>query len=359
MGLIFGLLAGAAATAAAPPDVAEQRRALNATAFARLKTVILERYSHRDLQGVDWEARFARFRAPLLTAAEPEAFARAAAVLLQRAHDPHLWLQVAGDDDRIMTARRLVWANFDAELLAKTVPTLTRVNAQVAHGRWPEDNIGYLQINTWDQREVEALQAVVDALVALRDTEALVLDVRQNGGGSELIAQRVAGAFLPEEVLYAKSRIRAPGVPGGFSPLRERTVKPNAVGPYYHQPVAVLIGPACLSANEAFILMMKQHPAARFFGLPTGGSSGNPQPHDLGNGVTIYAPIWEAFDAEGKPLEGVGLRPDVIVHWPRGRLAKRQAADPTVAAARAYLQERLADARGGREGEACPAEAAR
>jgi hypothetical protein len=343
MVLSCGLLAGAAA-AATPPEVAEERRALNVTAFERLKSVILERYSHRDLHDIDWEARFDRFRAPLLTAEGPEAFAKRAAVLLQRAHDPHLWLQVAGDDDRIMTARRLVWANFDAELLAKTVPELTQVNAQVAHGRWPADGIGYLQINTWDQREVEALQAIAEALNALQDTEALILDVRLNGGGSELIAQRVAGAFLQEEVLYAKSRIRDPDAPDGFSPLRERTVKPNPVGPYYHQPLAVLIGPACLSANEAFILMLKQHPDAKFFGLPTGGSSGNPQPYDLGNGVTVYAPIWEAFDAAGEPFEGKGLRPDVVIRWPRGGLAKRQAEDPTVAAARAYLLRRLAGA---------------
>jgi hypothetical protein len=50
-----------------------------------------------------------------------------------------------------------------------------------------------------------------------------------------------------------------------------------------------------------------------FVGARSYGSSGNPKPHDLGNGVTVYLPSWQDLMPDGKLLEGVGVEPDVAV----------------------------------------------
>ena len=59
--------------------------------------------------------------------------------------------------------------------------------------------------------------------------------------------------------------------------------------------------------------MMKQVPRCITVGDTTYGSSGNPQPYDLGDGITIHLPSWKDMDAKGHELEGVGIAPDVVV----------------------------------------------
>jgi C-terminal processing protease CtpA/Prc len=41
--------------------------------------------------------------------------------------------------------------------------------------------------------------------------------------------------------------------------------------------------------------------------------SGNPKPHDLGNGVVVFLPSWRSLELDGSLLEGKGIRPDILV----------------------------------------------
>jgi C-terminal processing protease CtpA/Prc len=78
----------------------------------------------------------------------------------------------------------------------------------------------------------------------------------------------------------------------------------------------VLIGPKIVSSAESFVLMMKHgagEKGAKLIGDTTRGSSGRPMPHQLGNGVTVYLPSWEDQLPDGTPLEGRGVRPDIII----------------------------------------------
>ena len=61
--------------------------------------------------------------------------------------------------------------------------------------------------------------------------------------------------------------------------------------------------------------MMRHGAGTKLIGAQTYGSSGNPKPHDLGNGVTVLLPSWQDLDADGKLLEGVGVKPDVVVEY--------------------------------------------
>jgi C-terminal processing protease CtpA/Prc len=85
--------------------------------------------------------------------------------------------------------------------------------------------------------------------------------------------------------------------------------------------VAVLTGPACMSSNESFILMMDTSPRVILVGEHTYGSSGNPKPVDLGNGVSVVLPSWQDFRPGGGAIEGVGIPPDIGVRARQDELA--------------------------------------
>lgn len=292
-----------------------------------LRMAIDTRYSHRDQHGVDWTARFTEFRTRLLSAPTPAAFARAAAQALAINDDLHLSLEVGGV--RLATGRRSIAPNADLAALAAVVPEWTPSRTG-ARGRWP-DATGYIAIHAWTPES--AKQALAD-LEALADVTRLVVDVRFNSGGDENAARALAARFVDAPHVYSRSMIRNPEAPGGWEGPFDRVVVPAKEAPRFAGPVAVLIGPACMSSNESFILMMRRAGERELFGARTWGSSGNPRPHDLGHTVTIHLPSWRDLTPDGADVEGVGITPDHDVAWPSA-----PGSDPVLEAALAWLRD--------------------
>src|SRR5262249_17784975 len=123
--------------------------------------------------------------------------------------------------------------------------------------------------------------------------------------------------------------------PSGFTAPKERWLEPNTSRPRYDGRVIVLSGPAVMSSCESFLLMMKCAPDTVILGGKSQGSSGNPKPFDLGNGVIVLLPSWKDMTSDGKELEGVGVAPDVEIATLPGDF---QSADPVLAAALARLR---------------------
>ena len=80
--------------------------------------------------------------------------------------------------------------------------------------------------------------------------------------------------------------------------------------------------------------MMKQVEGCTLVGQTSYGSSGNPKPHELGNGVTVWVPSWKSLDAKGICTEGIGIRPDIEVETVG---AQFEGSDPVLEAARKHL----------------------
>jgi len=308
----------------------------NRRAYNLLRAAIRNHYSYRDRLGIDWDELLKRNQDALVAAKSPTEFAKIAGIVLARAQDKHIWFQAA--DEHIPSFVRPQVPNANFELLPKLVSGWRDRGHQVASGRW-EDGIGYLAIGTWGGSGESVADVALQVLAELHDAPALVIDVRGNGGGAEPLAQKVAGCFVAEPCLYAKHVYRDPDRAGGFSSVHERRLEPNRDQPHFAGRVAVLSGPVVMSSCEAFLLMMKQVPGAVLVGAPSQGSSGNPKPHDLRNGVTVFLPSWKSMLPDGAEFEGIGIAPDIEV-----KAAPRDfaSADPVLEAALAQLRRNIA-----------------
>jgi C-terminal processing protease CtpA/Prc len=296
---------------ASPGFSAHRARELTAT----LRAAIDQWYSHRDVRGVDWDGRFEALRERLEGARTPAAFARAAAEVLRINDDLHVTVEV--NDIRIGTGRRNVTPNVNARVLGRIVPDLREFRGGAA-GLF-EDGIGYLAITTWEGDD-DAIAGVLEALEAMHDAPGLIVDVRMNAGGNELLARRFAGCFVDEPTVYSRNLIRDPDAPDGWAGPFERIVTPASNGPRFAGRVAVLMGPVCMSTCESFVLMMREPGTRELFGARTWGSSGNPRPRDIGEGVTVYLSSWRDMTVDGEEIEGRGVAPDHEVEWGgRGR----------------------------------------
>ena len=117
-----------------------------------------------------------------------------------------------------------------------------------------------------------------------------------------------------------------------FRPLHDRVLVPNPERTTFKGKVAVLMGPKNMSSCESFLLMMKHVPGCKLVGGKSYGSSGNPKPQNLPNGVTVHLPSWKDMLPDGTLLEGKGIAPDIAV-----KLRKRDLEENDLVLQRALL----------------------
>ena len=291
----------------APLDTADTlSQELNRESLTQLRSAIEDRYSHRDLRGVDWNARFAEFESRLIDTKTRAQFATLAGQLLEVARDIHIWLKV--DDETFASFRRSISPNVDLDLIKKTVPEFRFVNDVVATGRF-QDGPAYLMIGTWRHEQAGDIESAGTWIDGLSSDDTLILDIRFNSGGDERLAKEIAGRFVEHPVVYAQHRFRDPSRPSGFSEIMTRTLKPTPSVPSFRGRTVVLMGPVNVSSCEAFLLMMKQVSQCTLMGEKSYGSSGNPQPISLSNGVTVFFALLGGFHIRWRSIRGEGPIP--------------------------------------------------
>ncbi len=296
---------GSSAVARSP---AEQQK-VNLASLDALCDAMRRRYSYFDTRGVDWEKVFSEHRRDIVESATTEKWLLRTAGMLNVSRDLHLSLKYEGQVAPAFT--RGVSPNVHWASIRKVLPTVSAVNGQVALGV-SADGIGYVLIKSWDSAYRSELRAVQDFLARTHDAKVMILDVRFNRGGSESLAKEVAAWFVTEPRVYATHAYRRGTGPDDFTPVRKRVIEPNPPEKRFSGPVVVLMGRANISSCEAFLLMMKQAPNATLMGERSYGSSGNPQPIYLPNGVKLMLPSWKSMTPDGVMIEGVGIEPDVI-----------------------------------------------
>ncbi|SPE60775.1 putative Calcium/calmodulin-dependent protein kinase [Verrucomicrobia bacterium] len=254
---------------------------------------------------VDWGQLRQQYRPQALGAKSADELARVFAQMLRPLRDLHIWLKVAGSDVPVFNRPRSANANPSA-----VRALLGNLNDAGAGVRWglTTDKVGYLAIRDWSNPAVP--RRCYEALENLRDTRGLIVDVRLNGGGSEDLAEEVAGRFLEKSFVYAYSQFRNGPSHTNLTEKYERAI--SSRGPWrYNRPVVLLIGQKCMSSNESFVGMMSGDPELTTMGDHTCGSSGNPRMVQLPLGITVSVPRWIDYLPDGTPLDERGFQPQV------------------------------------------------
>ena len=290
-------------------DKAVATSSQNTDAIAKLRRAIGDRYSYRDRLGLDWTELFAEAMPELERATSREQLVEGFVKVLEHAKDPHLTFVIDGKYIKTDPAKP-AW-NFAVAQIQKKVTDWKYVGRCLSIGR--VGTFAYVLVNGLEKGKCDNLpRDWATAFAEVRNAPGMIMDLRGNGGGDELKAQAIAGYFIDKPTPYVKSETRDPTSVTGFAPAIERVVQPVAGIERYARPVVVLSGPLIMSSAESFLLMMRAA-GATLVGGRSRGSSGNPQPVELGNGITLLVPSWRAMFVDGTYSEGVGIGPDVEV----------------------------------------------
>jgi hypothetical protein len=286
-----------------PPAITPE---LAASAFDQLWQAFDRDYAMFVLRPeVDWTQLREKYRPLALASQSTYEFAGFCAELLKPLRDLHVWLTLAGANVPVFDRPRPANANPTA------YPALLgEVHDAGADIEWAltTNKIGFIVIYSWtDDNAPAVFDSVLDNM---RDTRALIIDVRLNGGGSEPLAEQVAERFLDGSFTYAYSQYRNGPNHNDLGAQNPRTTGPG--GPWrYDRPVVLLIGQRCMSTSESFVAMMTGAPQVVTLGDHTAGSSGNPEIIQLPLGVTVSVPRWIDYLPDGTPLDEKGVAPQL------------------------------------------------
>lgn len=220
-------------------------------------------------------------------------------------------------------------------------------NGGVAEVRWLPERVGYLRISQWHNLRFSRAPLVA-ALRTLSDAEAIIFDVRANGGGDAGMVAFLQGYFMEPGKPLLNFTNRSQGT--SFA----RSVAPEVEGDRLPEdiPVWVLADGGSGSASEDFAYTIKHDRRGRVVGERTAGAGHMNTLRPVAPGfmlsISWAGPI---SPVTGSNWEGVGVIPDAEVPAPLALEAalaevyERMAAQATDEADRSRLERRTASLR--------------
>jgi carboxyl-terminal processing protease len=192
-----------------------------------------------------------------------------------------------------------------------------RVVSNAFEMRMLPGNIAYVALN--DFGTPEAADEYDRHYDEIAKADALILDVRNNGGGDSDVGYRVLStltavttpATRAQKMVYRPTD-RARRLAQALE-FEESELTPDPKKRLYTRPVAVLIGPATYSAAEDFLVAWKMMKRGSTIGSPSGGSTGQPLHLSLPGGGSMRICTKRDRFANGEEFVGVGIKPDIEV----------------------------------------------
>ncbi len=196
-------------------------------------------------------------------------------------------------------------------------------------------NVGYIDLRGFMSAEAGSA-TVAAAMNFLANTDALIFDLRQNGGGQpEMVA--LISSYLFEQPthlndLYSRFDNRT----------REFWTHAHVSGArYLNKEVYVLTSRYTFSAGEEFTYNLKNLKRATIVGEITGGGAHPTRPHRIHDHFSLGVPFARAINPITKTnWEGTGVQPDVAVPAPHALLVAHIAALKSILPNTTDLQRR-------------------
>lgn len=243
-------------------------------------------YCFFDLKDVDWEETGARYRAqidPEMTDAE---FFDLCAAMLAELRDGHTnlasWFNVS--------YYRKWWSdypqNFNLRLIQQNYLDFDyNSGGPIIYKLLEEQNVGYMRFSTFSAGYG---MSFVDAMMlSMKDSDGLIIDVRDNGGGDLTVVEQFVSQFIASEITAGYICHKTGPGHSDFSELFEYRIKPAEGHVRWLKRVVVLCNRSTFSAANNFVGIMKTLSHVAVVGDITGGGSGMPYSSELPCGWSV------------------------------------------------------------------------
>ena len=171
------------------------------------------------------------------------------------------------------------------------------IETAVATYEMLDDQIGYVKIANFDTRCFDETSAAIDALLD-DGAQALIFDVRNNGGGYKDELVKILDRLLPEGILFQSK---------DYSGTKQTDRSDAAC---IELPMAVLVNQDSYSAAEFFAAALQEYGWATVVGTKTCGKGNFQTAFYLSDGSMVNLSIGKYFTPNGRSLTDIGVTPD-------------------------------------------------
>lgn len=275
--------------------------------FEALWSILDRHYCFFEEKGVDWDAVYASYRPKIKKGMTNGELFEVCAEMLDELRDGHTNLSSPFNTSYY----RKWWSDYPQNYNARVVEQYYfNFNYRQASGLMYGillENVGYIRYDSFTDPIGEGnLDSVLSYLATC---DGLIIDIRDNGGGSMTNVETLVARFIDKRILLGYiSHKTGPGHKD-FSEPHPYYLNPAPQGRVmWGKPVVVLTNRSTFSAANNFVSVMKLLPNVRIAGDVTGGGSGMPFSSELPNGWGVRFSSCSILDAEGNSTE-FGITP--------------------------------------------------
>lgn len=168
-------------------------------------------------------------------------------------------------------------------------------------------NIGYIDLRGFNDHEAGA-ETVAAAMAFLQNTEAIIFDLRQNGGGNPFMIALISSYLFGDKPVHLNDMYwRKSGKTDEFwtKPEQAKLKFPN-------KDIYVLTSNYSFSGAEEFTYNLKNLKRATIIGETTGGGAHPGGMVRLSDHLGVFIPVGRAINPISKTnWEGTGVEPDI------------------------------------------------
>ena len=174
------------------------------------------------------------------------------------------------------------------------------IETAVATYEMLDDQIGYVKIANFDTRCFDETSAAIDALLD-DGAQALIFDVRNNGGGYKDELVKILDRLLPEGILFQSEDYQ------GSKQIDRSDAD------CIDLPMAVLVNQDSYSAAEFFAAAIQEYDWGTVVGTKTVGKGNFQTAFTLSDGSMLNLSIGKYYTPQGRSLTDTGVIPDIEI----------------------------------------------
>lgn len=275
--------------------------------FEALWKIMDEHYCFFEEKGVDWDEVYARYSPKVSNQMTSKELFDVCADMLNELRDGHTNLTATFNTSYY----RKWWSdypeNYSARLVEEHYLNFNYLSTSgIDYAILPE-NIGYMRYSSFGYTIGEG--NLDQILFYLNSCDALIIDIRDNGGGNMTNVETLVRRFITERTLVGYiSHKTGPGHKDFSKPYAYYFDPAESGRIMWGKPIAVLTSRGTFSAANNFASIMKLLPRVTMIGSTTGGGSGMPFNSELPCGWGVRFSACSVLDAEGNTTEN-GIEP--------------------------------------------------
>ena len=270
--------------------------------------IIDEKYCFIEEKGIDWNGVLPIYLEKADSVKDQRELFKIMAQMLDTLHDGHVNLYSAFDVSASSGWYDSYPVNFNSSLLPLYIGNDYMTAGGLTYNKIKgHEQIGYIRYSSFSSSFGSLNMYYV--IKYFEDCKGIILDVRNNGGGSLLNAYKLASTFMKNTTHVGYWQHKTGPEHDAFSEFEPLYVDSMDMTVKWLRPVVVLCNRRSYSATNTFVSCMRYAPHAVIIGGKTGGGGGMPLSYELPNGWMVRLSSVRMTDRDYVSIEE-GVDPD-------------------------------------------------